>query len=223
MQTISIRTDDIQTGGRHRALSDSAVDRLAGSMKELGLLQPITVRVADMMVLDGQEVEGVPVLVAGHHRLAAAKRLGWSHIECLEIDDDALRAELVEIAENLHRCDLTKEQRDEHIRRYAELLEAQARIVTQDAQQIPAPRGRPKTIARQIAENTGLSRDTVKRALHPKPKPVPPAPAPINVEDAIEKQVGALMNAWNKAGPEARERFLEQIDTPVFDNTRAAA
>ena len=29
-----------------------------------------------------------------------------------------------EIAENLHRVDLTKEQRDAHIRRYAELLEA---------------------------------------------------------------------------------------------------
>ena len=28
-----------------------------------------------------------------------------------------------EIAENLHRVDLTKEERDKHIRRYAELLE----------------------------------------------------------------------------------------------------
>ena len=33
---------------------------------------------------------------------------------------------MIEITENLHRLDLSKEQRDEHIRRYAELLTAKA-------------------------------------------------------------------------------------------------
>jgi hypothetical protein len=34
------------------------------------------------------------------------------------------RAQLVwELAENLHRLDLTKDQRDQHIRRYVELIE----------------------------------------------------------------------------------------------------
>lgn len=40
---------------------------------------------------------------------------------------------------------------------------------------------------------------------------------PLDDEDACEKQVAALMNAWNKAGREARERFLSMIDTPVMD------
>jgi hypothetical protein len=72
------------------------------------------------------------------------------------------------------RCDLTKDQRDQHIRRYAELLEAKAkRIVPQDAEQIPAARGRPKSITTQVAEATGLSDDTVRRALNPKPAPRP--------------------------------------------------
>lgn len=30
----------------------------------------------------------------------------------------------------------------------------------------------------------------------------------------------ALMSAWNRAGPEAREKFLETIDGPVFDRGR---
>lgn len=61
----------------------------------------------------------------GAHRLAAAKSLGWSHIDCIEVEDDAITAELWELAENLHRHDLTKERLDEHIRRYAALLESQ--------------------------------------------------------------------------------------------------
>jgi len=75
--------------------------------------------------------------------------------------------------ENLHRLDLTKEQRDEHIRRYAELLEARREaakaIVTQLGEQSPKPVGRPKSINQEIADATGLGRETVRRALNPKP------------------------------------------------------
>lgn len=85
-------------------------------------------------------------------------------------------AELWEIAENLHRLDLTKEERDQHIRRYDELLTAKAeadRVVLQNAKQPPAnPKGgRPISNATKIAQETGLSYATVHRALNP------PAPA----------------------------------------------
>lgn len=128
MEQHCIRVDDIEIGERHRALSEDAVSRLAASMKNIGLRQPITVRIVDEMVLDGELTSGVPILVAGRHRLAAAQSLGWSHIDCLEVDDNAVEAEMWEIAENLHRIDLTKEQRDEHIRRYADLLETKAKV-----------------------------------------------------------------------------------------------
>lgn len=220
MQTISIRVEDIEIGERHRALSDDAVTRLAGSIGEIGLKQPISVRVVDVMEIDGQEVEGVPVLVAGRHRLEAAKRLGWSHIDCIEVEDDALRAELWELAENLHRHDLTKEQRDEHIRRYAELLAANRADKPGQTVQVSGGRGN-KSIATEIAEETGLSARTVRRALTPKP-PTVRSPEPLHEVDAVEKQVAALMNAWNRAGPDARAQFLAEIDTPVFDRTRCA-
>ncbi|MBN8844320.1 MAG: helix-turn-helix domain-containing protein [Sphingomonadales bacterium] len=71
--------------------------------------------------------------------------------------------------ENLHRLDLTKEQRDGHIRRYAELLEARAAIVPQNAEQIEVKRGRPVGTVTKIAQATGLSKSTVRRALNPKP------------------------------------------------------
>lgn len=219
METISIRADDIELGERHRALSEDAVRRLAGSMKEIGLKQPISVRIVEEMFVDGQMCNGVPVLVAGAHRLAAAKALAWSHIDCIEVDDDPITSELWELAENLHRHDLTKEQRDEHIRRYAELLDEQKRIVPQNAEQIPARRGRPKSVTTQIAEATGLSDDTVRRALNPQPKPAP-RPELVEVKDAfdvVKDQADAIVRAWNRACPEARQLAMEQIDTPIMD------
>lgn len=226
MQTISVYVDSIEVGDRHRSLNDDAVTRLASSMKEIGLKQPITIRIVDLMVIDGQEVEGVPVLVAGRHRLEAAKQLGWDKIDCIEMGDDPVSAELWEIAENLHRMDLTKEQRDEHIRRYAELLEKRAaKIPPQQNAAVEIgygkPPPRPKGVPRQIAEETGLSVDTVRRALNPPP---PPAPKPVKSDhDVILDQANAIVAAWNRACPEAREIALEQIDGPVFDRTKVAA
>lgn len=48
------------------------------------------------------------------------------------------------------------------------------------------------------------------------------ADAPLNDEAAREKQVAALMSAWNRATAEARQEFLERIEQPVFDRGRAA-
>ncbi|WP_456320441.1 hypothetical protein [Sphingobium chungbukense] len=188
-------------------------------MKQIGLRQPITIRVVDDYVgSDGQKADGVPVLVAGYHRLEAARILGWEKIDAIDADDDDLSAELWEIAENLHRHDLSKEQRDEHIRRYAELLEA--RQVTQNAAPVSKlTDGRSKGpqhekgIPRQIAEETGLSVDTVRRAL--KPKPVHHEP-PKEVHDVHDQARRRMMSAWNNATEEDRQWFRDWIDSPVM-------
>lgn len=209
---LTLHPDDIEVAERHRTLCNDAVDRLAKSMADIGLRQPITVRVVEEMEIDGQMTSGVPVLVAGAHRLAAAKRLGWDKIDCIEVADDPVEAELWEIAENLHRLDLSKEQRDEHIRRYAELLEARREVSRQNGAKPPAATpagGRPKGVAREVAEQTGVSVRTVQRALNPAP-PEPKAPLPDY--DVVTVQFNALMAAWNRAGSEARGRFIDSID-----------
>lgn len=44
----------------------------------------------------------------------------------------------------------------------------------------------------------------------------------LSVEDAVAAvQVAALMSAWNKASAEARQEFLDRIETPVFDRSAA--
>ena len=47
------------------------------------------------------------------------------------------------------------------------------------------------------------------------------ADAPLDHEEAVERQVAALMALWNKTGPEARNEFLARIDTPVLDRSAA--
>jgi hypothetical protein len=81
--------------------------------------------------------------------------------------------EMWEISENLHRADLTKEERDNHIRRYAELLRARREQTGHDVQfndpkkkQAGPGRGH-KSIAGEIVSTVGLSKKTVDRALKP--------------------------------------------------------
>lgn len=73
-----IPVDQVMIGERLRGLSAPDVEQLADSMRELGLLQPITVQQAD---------DGYP-LVAGRHRLEAARRLGWREIAAIVQDLD---------------------------------------------------------------------------------------------------------------------------------------
>lgn len=47
------------------------------------------------------------------------------------------------------------------------------------------------------------------------------ADAPLNDEAAREKQVAALMSAWNRATAEARDEFMARIEIPVMDRSAA--
>jgi ParB-like chromosome segregation protein Spo0J len=175
MKIEPVSVEGVHVGARHRSVVDQEkLDALAESMASLGLLQPITVYAPDDATVE---------LVAGLHRLEAARRLGWDKIDAIFMTGSEIDRELAEITENLHRIDLTKEQRDQHIRRCAELLRMREVSPQDAAQPKSGPKGGRKSIARKIAEETGLSDDTVRRALNPKPPhlpgpPPPKAPAP---------------------------------------------
>ena len=218
MELGKVFVESVIVGKRHRALEVPKVDSLAESMKAIGLQQPISVYV------DGEDAA---YLVAGHHRLEAARKLGWEEIPATFVRMNPVEREMWEIAENLFRVDLSKEQRDAHIRRYAELLterEAANDKIPQTAafSKVGAGRGN-KGIAKKIADETGLSDDTVRRALNPQPPKLVTPRTVVNDDDSVVVQVNSLIAAWNRAGPEARQRFRDHIDEPVFENTRAGA
>jgi len=217
MEFGKVFVDSVIIGQRHRGVDKERVAALAESIKVLGLQQPISVYVDET---------DAAYLVAGLHRLEAARKLGWEEIDALFLRMNPIEREMWEIAENLFRVDLSKEQRDEQIRRYVELLKAreerERKLSSKMDNNSKKPIGRPESVITKTAKDTGLSRQTVSRALNPQPKPVPPARDALNDVEIVERQVDALMRAWNAAGKEAREEFLARIDQPVFDRTAAA-
>ena len=82
-------------------LSDVEIQQLADDMDRNGQLMSI-------------EISPNDVLISGHQRLAAAKRLGWTHIRCwvredlAEQGEEAIEARLLE--DNQHRRQMTKLQ-----------------------------------------------------------------------------------------------------------------
>lgn len=124
MQTSTIRLCDVESSDVARPLTGGSVDALAASIGSIGLIQPITVRPI-AKYRDGRSYTAHKI-VAGHHRVAAARKLGWSEIEAFVLPDGAtpLDAELIEIDENLCRAELTPAQRSVAIKRRKEIWEA---------------------------------------------------------------------------------------------------
>ena len=92
-----IALDQIQTGGNVRVLDAEHVRALAGSMAVRGLIVPVAVHPLD---------EDRYALVAGEHRVAAARELGWTTIAAV-ITDSAEGASGDQGAENVLRKTLT--------------------------------------------------------------------------------------------------------------------
>ncbi len=76
---------------------DEAIDDLAASIHRIGIIVPLVVAAeADAFLL-----------IAGHRRLAAAKRLGLSEVPCLVREAKGADGVEISFAENLFRLDLS--------------------------------------------------------------------------------------------------------------------
>lgn len=129
------------------------VQALADSMAQVGLLNPITIT---------HEM----VLVAGYHRLEAAKVLGWDRIEANIVTVDDLRARLIEIDENLIRNELTELEQAEQHRERKEILEAIGAVRKHGGDRKSSPhREDLKSYAEKAAQETGASRQKIERAV----------------------------------------------------------
>jgi len=94
-----------------RKFTDAALDNLAESIRNHGMLQPVLVAKRG----DG-ETDAVYQLIAGERRLRAAQRAGVSEMPCIIRPAD--RHEMLELAlvENIHRADLNPVERAEAYR-----------------------------------------------------------------------------------------------------------
>ncbi len=154
---------DVTVRDRLRPLDKARVGELAESIRKLGLMHPVSVRLE--AGIDPNDLTArCPVLIAGRHRLAACDQLGVL-VECAIFDGDADDARLWEIAENLHRADLTEAERRQHI---AEWVRLTAEKLPHDAavskRGTVEGRGNEGAISK-AAKDLGISKDTVARAV----------------------------------------------------------
>lgn len=95
----SIALGMIRVGARLRAVDDGYVALLASSIAKVGLQNPVQVAPAD--------ADGAFTLVAGAHRLAAARSLGWLEIPAVVVSAGDILLRIIEIDENLARRELS--------------------------------------------------------------------------------------------------------------------
>ena len=168
---------DVVVGDRLRALDRESVERLKESISKIGLKTPISVRSSE---------QGW-TLVSGRHRLEACIELGMDEIPVVAETGSELEARLWEIAENLHRAELTALERAEHISLWIGLRGERGEDRSHDqadhklgqlgpvseldeaAQAVPPPagggRGREGGV-RAAARELGISRTDARRAVH---------------------------------------------------------
>lgn len=142
---------DIEVGARKRKLDESKVQSLAESFTSIGQLQPITVSRGDY---------GTYRLIAGLHRLEAAKSIGWEAIQATEFEGDAVAVELAEIDENLMRNDLTVLERGEHLARRQELVGFK-----HGGNRISSGHGDRLKTQQEISEEIGISERSARRSI----------------------------------------------------------
>ena len=109
MKIKIVRISNIKIGKRNRQYNASKANELAKSIEEIGLLHPV--------IIDADNI-----LIAGLHRLEAAKILGWEEIPCNVFDIDNAE-ELAEIDENLIRAELTELEKADLLCRAKEIHE----------------------------------------------------------------------------------------------------
>jgi hypothetical protein len=117
--SVQVKLTDILVADRLRALQPETVAAIEESFQTVGQLQPIVVRAWKA----SQPHMVRHILVAGNHRLEAARRLKWKTIAAVVIECTGVDIELAEIDENLMRAELSPAERKLHIGRRKELYE----------------------------------------------------------------------------------------------------
>lgn len=159
-----VRIDAIAVRDRLRALDDRQVAELQGSIAELGLLNPIVIK-----AVDGDDLSGGCEwqLVAGAHRLAACKALGWHEVSVTIVTLNEHQATIAECDENLLTAKLTAAVRAKltaHRKKAYEALHPETRHgASGNGRRKSCQDGDSTRFTQDTAERTGRSERVVQR------------------------------------------------------------
>lgn len=200
---MQVNIESIQVNsGRREALPD-AVRELADSISAVGLLNPIT-------------VDRDYTLIAGLHRLEAAKLLGWAEIECNVSSLEGLQAELAEIDENFVRADLETLEFGKLLLRRKEIYEMLHPQVKnggdRKSEKIRTRRARSdsdKSFVRDTADKLGISTRSVEEKIQIARDMTPRAQE--IVQDAGRKIKKKDLVKLSRMEPEQQEQAAAQL------------
>lgn len=212
MNTSTLSIELVRVPAGRRALRN--VEQLADSIRELGLLNPITVTPGG-------------VLLTGYHRLEACKLLGWEEIPvCVfeheaEAEDLPLWWQLAEIDENLIRSDLELLERcdQEALRKqvYEQLHPEAARPLG----------GRPSknaeiisTFADDTAAKTGVTARTVRQEVQIAEKILPEVKDAIRGTELADSKTDLLQLARLK--PDEQRAVAETLKSEPVETVKQA-
>jgi ParB-like chromosome segregation protein Spo0J len=200
---MRIKITAITVGPGRRKLVPSKVKDLVASITAIGLQTPITVR-------PGKQ-PGTYILVAGRHRLSAATQLRWIDIEA-NVLTDRLAAAMWEIAENLHRADLTGMQRNLLTGKWLKLWAQKNKrdpIFHPGGEKSRRGRGRPGVGISDAARELGIADQTARRAVRIATR-LKPSAQKVATELGLENQTHILERAAQLETPAAQIALLRQ-------------
>lgn len=186
----AISVDQIVPHPRNVRADVGDLEELVASIRVKGILQPL-------LVAPHPSREGDFVLLAGHRRLAAAKRAGLRTVPATirrDLTDDAAQLEVM-LSENLQRADLTVM---EEAKAYQVLLEF------------------PGYDVNRIAKKTGRSASTVRRRLELTHTPETVQDQIVSGDVPLER---ALVIAQVEDDPEAVEKLAAVAAAPEWSWT----
>ena len=155
---------EIKVNAGRRKADPEGVQELVDSISKMGLLNPIT-------------IDREHTLIAGLHRLEAAKLLGWTEIECNVSSLEGLLAELAEVDENVVRKGLSAVEYSDLLLRRKEIYETlhpETKAGTSQAAGMNRAKGNnvgckmhptSKSFVQDTAEKLGVNPSTIKRQI----------------------------------------------------------
>lgn len=156
----NIRLEEIWVASRMRQVNRAKVKDFAVSLREVGLKTPLSVRASS----DPSKNRSQPwTLVAGAHRLEAAKELGWRTIRCEIFKGTEAEARIWEIRENLDRAELNALEDAEHVAALIQ-IEIEKEVLSQDETKSKTP-GRPGGGVRAAARALGIDKMRASRSV----------------------------------------------------------
>ena len=126
-------------------------------IEKIGLQYPITVR----------KHRDQYILVTGRYRLEAFRKLERTGVPAVIRSFSDAEARMWELAENLHRAELTKLERSEHVNEWMSLCgkDKSKGISRQVGAKLSRHRGRPKSGVKAAARQLGISEQEARRSV----------------------------------------------------------